>query len=124
MERYWSLRWILQEKLTRIEAVVVKGDLVRIDGLPFMQRVPGLPEDLERGRKVLLQIIGCDLVDLVMEARLIKVLDESASAEESAALEEEIAENESAEAEKAEKAASSENGGENGAEAAPQAPQA
>jgi exoribonuclease-2 len=124
MERYWSLRWILQEKLTRIEAVVVKGDLVRIDGLPFMQRVPGLPEDLERGRKVLLQIIGCDLVDLVMEARLIKVLDESASAEESAALEEEIAENESAEAEKAEKAASAENGGENGAEAAPQAPQA
>ena len=76
MERYWSLRWILQEGLKEIEAIVVKGDLVRIDGLPFMQRVPGLPEDLARGRKVLLQILGCDLVDLVMDARLVRVLDE------------------------------------------------
>ena len=77
MERYWSLRWILQEGLKEIEAIVVKGDLVRIDCLPFMQRVPGLPEDLERGRKVRLQIMGCDLVDLVMDSRLIRVLDET-----------------------------------------------
>ncbi len=77
MERYWSLRWILQEGLKEIEAIVVKGDLVRIDRLPFMQRVPGLPEDLERGRKVRLQIMGCDLVDLVMDSRLIRVLEET-----------------------------------------------
>lgn len=77
MERYWSLRWIIQEDLKEIEAIVVKGDLVRIDRLPFMQRVPGLPEDLERGRKVQLQIMGCDLVDLVMDSRLIRVLDET-----------------------------------------------
>lgn len=88
MERYWSLRWILQEKLTSIEAIVVKGDLVRIDGLPFMQRVPGLTEDLPRGRKVELRILGCDLVDLVMDARLVKVLDEAITPEEEAALEE------------------------------------
>lgn len=77
MERYWSLRWIIQEDLKEIEAVVVKGDLVSIDGLPFMQRVPGLPDDLPRGRKVLLKIFGCDLIDLVMDASLVKVLDES-----------------------------------------------
>ena len=77
MERYWSLRWILQEELKDIEAIVVKGDLVRIDRLPFMQRVPGLPEDLEKGRKVRLQIMGCDLVDLVMDSRLLRVLDET-----------------------------------------------
>ena len=82
MERYWSLRWILQENLQQIEAIVVKGDLVRIDGLPFMQRVPGLPEDLERGRKVELRILGSDLVDLVMDSRLIRVLDESAETED------------------------------------------
>lgn len=51
MERYWSLRWIMQESVGQIEAIVVKGDLVGIDGLPFMQRVPGLPEDLPRGRQ-------------------------------------------------------------------------
>ena len=96
MERYWSLRWILQEKLTSIEAIVVKGDLVRIDGLPFMQRVPGLSEDLPRGRKVELRILGCDLVDLVMDARLVKVLDEAITPEEEAALEESL--NEASEA--------------------------
>lgn len=91
MERYWSLRWIIQENLSSIEAIVVKGDLVRIDGLPFMQRVPGLPEDLPRGRKVELKILGCDLVDLVMDARLIRVLEESLTPEEESALEEELA---------------------------------
>ncbi len=77
MDRYWSLRWIMQEGLKEIEAIVVKGDLLRIDGLPFIQRLPGLPEDLPRGRKVLLQIHKCDLVELVMDASLIRVLDES-----------------------------------------------
>ena len=82
MERYWSLRWILQENLRSIEAIVVQGDLVRIDGLPFMQRVPGLPEDIERGRKVELRILGCDLVDLIMDAQLVRVLDESVDDDE------------------------------------------
>lgn len=88
MERYWSLRWILQEGLKTIEAIVVKGDLVRIDRLPFMQRVPGLPEDLPRGRKVELRILGCDLVDLVMDAQLVRILDDALTPEEEGALEE------------------------------------
>lgn len=77
MDRYWSMRLIMQEGLKEIEAIVVKGDLLRIDKLPFMQRMPGMPEDLPKGRKVLLQIHKCDLVDLVMDATLVKVLDES-----------------------------------------------
>lgn len=56
-----------------------------------MQRVPGLPEDLPRGRKVELQILSCDLVDLVMDAKLLKVLDESLSPEDEAAFEAELA---------------------------------
>lgn len=73
MERYWSLRWIEQEGLTEIEAVVVKEELVRIEGLPFMQRIPGLPE-LERGQKIRLQILGKDYIDLVLEVKLLEVL--------------------------------------------------
>ncbi len=72
MERYWSLRWIEQEKIRQIEAIVVKGDLVRVDGIPFMQRVPGLPE-LPRGSKVLLDIIGLDYIGLVLEVKLREV---------------------------------------------------
>ena len=84
MDRYWSMRWIMQEGIRQVEAIVVKGDLLRIDRLPFMQRFPGLPEDLPRGRKVLLQIHQCNLVDLVLDASLIRVLDESVETGEDA----------------------------------------
>ena len=76
MERYWSLRWIEQEGKTQVTALVVKDELVRIEGLPMMQRIPGLPE-LERGRRILLQVLGCDYIELVLETRLLQVLDET-----------------------------------------------
>ena len=74
MERYWSLRWIEQEKKTEVTALVVKDELVRIEGLPMMQRIPGLPE-LERGQRIRLQVLGCDYLELVLETRLIELLD-------------------------------------------------
>ncbi len=74
MERYWSLRWIEQEKKTEVTALVVKDELVRIEGLPMMQRIPGLPE-LERGQRIRLQILGCDYLELVLETRLVELLD-------------------------------------------------
>lgn len=76
MERYWSLRWIEQEGLKTIEAVVVKGELIRIEGLPFTQRMPGMPE-LPRGQKILLEILGVDYVDVLLDAKLKEVLDET-----------------------------------------------
>ena len=50
--------------------------------------MPGLPEDLPRGRKVELRILGCDLVDLVMDAQLVRILDDALTPEEEGALEE------------------------------------
>lgn len=91
MERYWSLRWIEQEGLKTIEAVVVKGELIRIEGLPFTQRMPGMPE-LPRGQKILLEILGVDYVDVLLDAKLKEVLDET----DEAALEEEPLEETSA----------------------------
>ena len=41
-----------------------------------MQRMPGLPE-LPRGQKILLDILGVDYVDVLLEARLKEVLDET-----------------------------------------------
>ena len=76
MDRYWSMRWIEQEGINELKATVVKGDLVRIEGLPMAQRVPGLPE-LPRGQGVLMKVLNLDYLSLVMECSLIKVLNES-----------------------------------------------
>ena len=73
LERYWSLRWLEQESVTRIGATVLKGDVLRLDGVPFVTRVPGLP-DLPRGQKVELDIVAVDHVDLTVEARVHRVL--------------------------------------------------
>ena len=76
MERFWSLKWLEQEGLKEVEAAVIKGDLVRVEGVPLVQRIPGLPE-LDRGRKVVLGILGFDYVDVLLEARLVAVLDDT-----------------------------------------------
>lgn len=77
MERYWGLRWIEQESIKRIGATVIKEDVLRLEGLPFVQRLPGLPA-LARGQKIELDVLGTDLVDLVLEARLRQVLEQQA----------------------------------------------
>lgn len=81
MERYWCLRWLQQENARRIGATVIKGDLLRLDGLPFVTRLPGLPE-LPRGQKLELEVLAIDTVDLVLEARVHQVLAVQAAEEE------------------------------------------
>lgn len=76
MERYWSLRWIEQEGKTEILATVVKEDLVRVEGLPLMQRIPGL-SGLERGQRIRLAVLRCDYLELVLEVKVLEVLAET-----------------------------------------------
>ena len=73
MERYWGLRWLRQEDVKRIGATVIRGDVLRLSGLPFVARLPGLPE-LPRGQQLELDVIGGDPVDLTLEARVHRVL--------------------------------------------------
>jgi exoribonuclease-2 len=56
METYWSLRWILQEGLTRLEAVVLRENLVRVQGLPLVARVSAAPT-LDPG--TLVRMLAC-----------------------------------------------------------------
>jgi len=46
METYWSLRWLLQEKVRDIDATVLRENLVRLEGLPLFVRVSSLPKPL------------------------------------------------------------------------------
>jgi len=76
MERYWCLRWLDQNAVRRCRATVLRAELLRLDGLPLVVRVPGLPA-LARGRCVELEILGRDLLDLSLDARLHRVLEAS-----------------------------------------------
>jgi exoribonuclease-2 len=77
LERFWCLRWLRQEGVERVGATVLKPDLLRIDDLPLMTRVVGLPI-LDRGQRVELDVLAIDEVDLSVELRLHRVLQESA----------------------------------------------
>ncbi|HUL64185.1 MAG TPA: ribonuclease catalytic domain-containing protein [Burkholderiaceae bacterium] len=80
MERYWCLRWMKQERIARIAATVLKEDILRLDGLPFVTRVPGIPV-LPRGQRVELDVLGADEIELTLEARLNQVLAATAEVE-------------------------------------------
>lgn len=43
MEAYWSLVYLQQEGIAELTATVLKEDLVRVEGLPLVARVTGLP---------------------------------------------------------------------------------
>ncbi|MBC8120052.1 MAG: RNB domain-containing ribonuclease [Burkholderiaceae bacterium] len=73
MERYWSFRWLEQERQTRVSATVIKGDVLRIDGLPLITRLGGLA-DLPRGQRLELDVVATDPVDLTLEARVHRIL--------------------------------------------------
>jgi exoribonuclease-2 len=70
MEAYWSLRWLEQEGVSAIDAVVLRENLVRLEGLPFTTRVPSLPE-LEPGARVRLAVEAVDLLERTLACRLV-----------------------------------------------------
>jgi len=43
LERYWCLKYLLQEGIESAEATVVRDELVRIEGMPLVCRAVGLP---------------------------------------------------------------------------------
>ncbi|RPH67470.1 MAG: RNB domain-containing ribonuclease [Burkholderiales bacterium] len=72
MERYWCLRWIRQEGLRRVEAVVVHDDLLRLADAPLYFRLPGVPM-VAPGRRIVVDLVAVDEVDLSIEARFVEL---------------------------------------------------
>lgn len=73
MERYWCLRWLLQEGATRVEAHVIRENLLRLDRLPLVQRVPSLPE-CAPGTRVALAVESVDLLATEVSLRFAELL--------------------------------------------------
>ncbi len=74
MERYWCLRWLLQEKVQIINAQVIKENLVKLDSIPFITRVPSLPE-LPAGTYVSLKLSEIDLFERSLQAEFMQKLN-------------------------------------------------
>ena len=62
METYWTLRWLEQEAIGSLQAVVLRENLVRAEGVPLVTRVPSLPA-LEPGTRVRLDVGRMDFLE-------------------------------------------------------------
>ena len=74
MERYWCLRWLLQEGVELAGAVVLRDDLVRLDRIPFVTRVPSVPQ-LAPGSRIELALSGIDLLEVSLHCEFTRRLD-------------------------------------------------
>jgi exoribonuclease-2 len=68
MERYWCLRWLLQEGVSVTTAEVIKEDLARVGPIPLLARIPSLPS-LAPGSSVQVEIGKIDLLDLTLHVQ-------------------------------------------------------
>lgn len=68
MERYWVLRYLLQEDTRQVTGTVVRENLVKVTGLPLTVKVPSLP-DLPVGQSVTLDVGAIDLLELEVSCR-------------------------------------------------------
>src|SRR5690606_4705191 len=68
----WCLRWVRQQGLRRAAAVTVRDDLVRLADVPLYFRLAGLPL-LAPGRRIVVELLATDEVDLSVEARFVEL---------------------------------------------------
>jgi exoribonuclease-2 len=73
MERYWCLRWLIQENVTDTPARVVRESLVRLERVPLFLRCPSLPACDPRTR-IGVAVAGIDLLDLEAQCRYLETL--------------------------------------------------
>jgi exoribonuclease-2 len=64
MEKYWSMRWLQQQAKTVVRAQWIKEDLVRMLEFPMVTRVAGLPNDLQVGDELWVDVLEMDEVTL------------------------------------------------------------
>lgn len=81
MERYWCLQYLIQENVQEIHATVWRENLVRLDNLPYMTKVYGLPE-LKTGVRVSLQVQEVDALLMDLRTKFLHVLENEPGVED------------------------------------------
>ena len=73
MERYWCLRWLLQEIVVITSAQVLRENLVKLDNLPLVARVSSLPE-VPPETDIEVEVSNVDLLELTFNAKYLRRL--------------------------------------------------
>jgi exoribonuclease-2 len=79
MERYWCLRWLIQEEVTVAPAEVIREDLVRVEAIPLFCRIGSLPA-LAPGIRVEVALSTIDLLELTVHCEYRRTLEPAALA--------------------------------------------
>lgn len=79
MERYWCLQYLIQENITETGATVWRENLVRLDDLPYITKVPSLPE-IKAGTRVMLEVKRVEPLLMELDCRFKAVLEEKETA--------------------------------------------
>ena len=80
MERYWCLQWLIQEDIKEINAVVWRENLVRLENVPYMTKVPSLPE-LPAGQAIKLKIERVDPLLMELGCKFVSRLEAAGEAD-------------------------------------------
>jgi exoribonuclease-2 len=74
MERYWCLRWLMQEQVSELVAEVIRDDLVRFERLPLVCRAQSLPS-LSSGTRIEVTVSDVDMLSLGLRCEHKKTLE-------------------------------------------------
>jgi exoribonuclease II len=87
MERFWTLKYLQQNKIGDITATVFKENMVRADDMPLVLPVLGA-KDLPRGARVRVKLGDIDEITLDVVGTVVERLDAEAAGEAPTAEEE------------------------------------
>ena len=73
LDAFWSLRYVQQENLSELEAVVLRENTVRLLHLPLVTKVANLPA-LAKGTSVCLAVGKIDLLTIDMQLTFLRVI--------------------------------------------------
>lgn len=71
MERYWCLRWLLQENVETLEANLIRDDLARLANLPLVVKAPSIPSGLAPDTRLRVKLSAIDLLELTLHAEFV-----------------------------------------------------
>ncbi|MDR0771503.1 MAG: RNB domain-containing ribonuclease [Burkholderiales bacterium] len=75
MERYWCLRWLLQENTVNADAIVTRENGARLRDIPLNLSLPDLPNTVVPGTPIRVSLGHIDLLFSTAEAHYLGTLD-------------------------------------------------